>query len=712
MKSVEERLLRPTDDLLGHAIQELCPHQDVADARLTVLEVVAGAYAGWTPTQYWEMTQPQAPVLDADPEPWAEKILASLDETEIPVPLALAALAREVLPPSQQRKTGAYYTDWRLAQMLAGASVHQVSGDGPWIDPACGSGILLVAAALAVPEPHRERVIRDRLCGADLSPRALRGSLLSVASLAKDLTSVTALQGRLMCRDSLRSSGAWRQLAPDGFALVIGNPPWERLKASRHEVAASNGHARHYGQSFDSEVDLATPRSEILEYIDNVAAGTRLQGRGEHDLYKLFLELGLGLASENGIMAMLVPAGLIRSQGTETLRRELDALSQDLQVFVLENRQRHFAIDTRFKFLAVISRVGAGRRKPLSVRVADRTGMLPASPVRIRRSELREVRPDLTLPEVRTESEWRLFARLSREGTRVGDQTGPWRPTYRRELDMTNDQRSFQRHQTTGALPVIEGRHVAQFRSRAKSYRSGEGRAALWEPEELGSAQLTAQWFIRPDRLRGPTLERAQRSRVGFCDITGQTNERSLLVARIPAGVVCGNKVPTLTFPDGGADQEDLFIALGNSLIVDWMLRRLVTTTVNFFLLDSLPLPPVTVRSSTGQQLIALTRQLSEAEGSGSADPWQVGQWRARIDALVAAAWNVCADDMHLVMADFPLLDRGQPPLPAERRSSATADVVMTALADVLGETPPAAADRAENARSAGAVPYVPAEFV
>lgn len=710
MKSFEERLLTPINHLLDRAADELFAAENLTDARLSVLETVAALYAGWSVEDYWARISAIAPPA-VDPGPWAEKLLESIAGTVIPVPLALAALSREVLPPGQQRKTGAYYTDWRLAQILAGASVPQVKVDGPWVDAACGSGILLVAAAMAAEPANRDAVIRDRLCGADLSKRALRGTLLSVASLATELDSITAFQRRLMCGDSLRSAEAWHALAPNGFALVIGNPPWERLRTSRHEVAAASGKSRHYGQSFDADVDLSASRSEILGYLESVVTGTRLQGKGEHDLYKLFLELGLGLAAEDGIVAQLVPAGLIRSQGTETLRRELDSLARELQVLVLENRQRHFAIDSRFKFLAVVGRVGKGRRQPISLGVADRTGTLPEKPVMISRTELAQVRPDLSMPEVRTDDEWKLFSRLSRDGVTVGDPQGPWRPSYRRELDMTNDQRNFERHQAPEALPIVEGRHVAQYRNRAKAYRSGEGRAALWEPLPLAKATLTPQWFIRRERLKRGATASSWRSRVGFCDITGQTNERSLLVARIPEGVVCGNKVPTLTFPDGGSEREDLFVALANSFVVDWALRRLVTTTVNFFLLDSVPLPAVTEDSAVGRELVELSRLIASAEGRARVDRWQVARWRARVDALTAAAWGITLEEMRLVLEDFPLVDRGQPPLPGEARSTVTVDLVLGTLADLLGESAPAEAQRVQNAKAAGAIPYVPAEY-
>src|SRR5699024_5567985 len=101
---------------------------------------------------------------------------------------------------------------------------------------------LLVAAAMQLPAgAERDAVIRDRLSGADLSTNALRGTLLSVASLTSDLSAVRHFASRLLRQDSLRSRGVWKDLAPSGAALVIGNPPLEKLKVSRHELAKSKG---------------------------------------------------------------------------------------------------------------------------------------------------------------------------------------------------------------------------------------------------------------------------------------------------------------------------------------------------------------------------------------------------------------------------------------------------------------------------------------
>jgi len=709
VRSAEQALLAPAAAVLDAALSELGVGGDPTTARLVMLEEVAALCGTWDPEAYRRRVVGWPGRLPTGLRPWAEKVHAALAELPIPAPLAVASLAQAEVTISQRRRSGAYYTDSRLAADLARASVPLVRTNGPWLDPACGTGMLLTAAVLELPPGRaRDTVITQRLCGADLSGPALRGALLSVAAATGNLDAVVAFRRRLFRHDSLRSTPTWRTIAPSGAALVIGNPPWEKLRTTRHEVLGATGATRHYGQRYDSLVDVSVERRRLVAYLHAAAGERRLQGGGEHDLYKLFVELGLDLVADGGVLALLVPAGLIRARGTEALRRQLLTRTSELHIGVMENRRRYFPIDSRFKFLTVVARFGPGPRRPVELRVAGRTGELPTRPVAIDRPSLAAVRPDLTVPEVRTSDEWELFRKLACAGPLLGDPIGPWRPRYRREIDMTNDAGQFVRGRSSDALPVIEGRHVHQFRHRAKAYRGGEGRAARWDPLPVAGARLVTQWYIPAAALRPGSRHRTAASRIGFCDITGQSNERSLLAARIPAGVVCGNKVPTLMFADGGAEREDLFLALANSLPVDWLLRRLLTTTVNFFILDSLPLPPVTPTDGAGRELIALARRLSSAEGDTAANQWRIGQWRARIDAIVAELWALSADELALILTDFPLLDRGQPALPDEPRSTITADCVLAAAA---GEGPGPHAGRVEAARRCGAFPYVPSEL-
>ena len=131
-----------------------------------------------------------------------------------------------------------------------------------------------------------------------------------------------------------------------------------------------------------------------------------------------------------------------------------------------------------------------------------------------------------------------------------------WTPKFCREVDMTKERPKFLGRATPGALPLVEGRMVQAHRFGVKGHVSGTGRRALWEAYAIGDSRLAPQFWIRLSDMPSANQHRADVLRVGFCDIAGQTNERSLMASLIPAGVVCGNKVPTILFPEDPSEER------------------------------------------------------------------------------------------------------------------------------------------------------------
>ena len=520
------------------------------------------------------------------------------------------------------------------------------------------------------------------------------------------------------CHDSLTvNEGPWGECD-----IVVGNPPWEKVKLTRHEFLRANGHARHYGDDYE-ELDgdlLASSRAAVARYSSALVSRYPLLGNGEPDLYKAFLELFLKLARPSGLVSVLVPAGLIRSQGTQELRKYLFDCANELCITIVDNRARFFAIDTRFKFvgLALSKANGRALRDDLCVvharGAADsvvKTGM-----AWIGRKALQEIRPGLTLPEVRSEEEWRLFRSMSQKSVLADSSNGAlWDKDIVREVDMTRDRSRFSRTPGLGLIPLVEGRMVHQYRFGAKAYRAGTGRRARWDKIPLGVRELTPQFWYPRERLARRVSERVNSLRVGFCDITGQTNERSMLAAVVPSGVVCGNKVPTVRFPNDPSDSRlFLWVAVLNSIPFDWALRRIVTTTVNYFLLNSVPFPALQPNTLPGRRLVAAARELSRIDeaGSNTVGQWRTAELRASIDIAVLKAYGLGFADLELMLRDFPLLDRGQVALVGEERSTVTRDFLLARAALRFRVRREVFATRLRSAREVRAVPYVHSEFI
>src|SRR5690606_28191154 len=166
-------------------------------------------------------------------------------------------------------------------------------------DPACGAGILLAALVLEVCGNDRRaaaRLLRHGVCAADLSATSLRGALLSLASLTDDLGSLVHMRSRWLLGDSLLlPTSKWREMAPGGFDGIIANPPWERVRLTRHEFARSGGNAVHYGAAIDvNHLDgYHAKQQKVASYAQRLAERHPLILRGEADLYAAFMSLYL-----------------------------------------------------------------------------------------------------------------------------------------------------------------------------------------------------------------------------------------------------------------------------------------------------------------------------------------------------------------------------------------------------------------------------------
>jgi len=249
-------------------------------------------------------------------------------------------------------------------------------------------------------------------------------------------------------------------------------------------------------------------------------------------------------------------------------------------------------------------------------------------------------------------------------------------------------------------VPLYEGRMVHQFDHAAKAYMEGSGRGAKWRELGFQEKEIVPHYFV------------AQKSytrlgfRAGFCDVTGPTNERSMMATIIPPSFPCGHTVSTVVTMPQDADVHVLWVALMNSFIVDWLIRMRVSNHVSFFLLESLALPRPKIDSPEAQALIqaairltCITPELAEMWRTILCEEWQKScgvtdmleraYLRAEIDAVVADLYAVSEHDFAYILSTFSLLDRDQASLPEERQSFITRDLALLMLFQRRGKAPP-----------------------
>lgn len=249
-------------------------------------------------------------------------------------------------------------------------------------------------------------------------------------------------------------------------------------------------------------------------------------------------------------------------------------------------------------------------------------------------------------------------------------------------------------------VPLYEGRMVHQFDHAAKAYVRGSGRSAEWRALNFDQKEMIPHYFVAQQDWLHVGL------RGGFCDVTGPTNERSMLAAMVPSSFPCGNTVPVVKLQPDISSLHLLLVTLLNSFVFDWLLRFRVTNHTNFFLLEPLAVPRPKIESDEAQALIqaatrltCVTQEFAPLWSEIMGTPWQSmdvaqdmqerARLRSQIDAIVADLYDLSEHDFAYVLNTFPLLDRDQPALPDEKRSFITRDMALLALFQWRGKVPP-----------------------
>ncbi|MDP7549896.1 MAG: N-6 DNA methylase [Acidimicrobiales bacterium] len=206
----------------------------------------------------------------------------------------LGRIYEGLLGSDDRRSLGAFYTPSEVAAGL----VAQVVTGGTVVDPACGGGAFLLAAArrlLDLGVGSREEIVVERLFGADIDPVAVavcRWSLASWAGISSD--EVTGV----VVGDSLSDGVAvWNGSPVGGFDAVVGNPPF-------------------LGQLREGTARDPVEREVLKErFAGLVGAYT--------DTAWLFLALGLDLLAEGARMVLIQPQSVLAARDAAPVRSHL-----------------------------------------------------------------------------------------------------------------------------------------------------------------------------------------------------------------------------------------------------------------------------------------------------------------------------------------------------------------------------------------------------
>ena len=408
------------------------------------------------------------------------------------------------------------------------------------------------------------------------------------------------------------------RLPDGGFDAVIGNPPWDMVRA-------------------DGPTDRADARAHATTLMRFVRESGTFDARtdGQVNRYQLFVDRALAITKPGGRIGLVLPSGALADAGSAPLRQALFSRARVERIVGFDNTAGTFPIHRSVRFVLMSGTSGErtqevacrfGVRDPseldgaVSVHGAPRADWFP---VRIRPELLARVSgDDLSIPDVRTPMDLAVLERAASLFAPLGSSDG-WHAQFGRELNATEDRPLLR--DTPGEVPVFEGKAIEPFTPCPSKVR-------WWMHGRDATARLGARW---------------QRSRLAYRDVASATNRVTLIAALLPPRSASTHTLFCLKTPLSVRHQH-LLCALLNSLVVNFLVRQRVSTHVTTTIVERLPIPR--------EDQLGPDANVLAADAAALASTWDHARF-ARLNACVAHAYGLSSDECAHVLSTFPLVD-------------------------------------------------------
>ncbi|MDW9830296.1 N-6 DNA methylase [Sinorhizobium meliloti] len=430
-----------------------------------------------------------------------------------------------------------------------------------------------------------------------------------------------------------------------GFDVVLGNPPWERIKLQEQEFfaalspeianapnkaardrlikalekAAPGSADRALFDAFTHAKREAEATSEFVRVPGEDGGRFALTGRGDVNTYALFAELFVNLSHQR--VGLIVPTNIATDATTAPFfaslidHRKLDSL------YSFENEEFIFpAVHHSFRFSLLTASSGSSQATKFAFYlrnisgVSDEERAFSLSPEVISR-----LNPNtLTAPVFRSRADAEITSRLYsaapiflRETT--GGDSNLWGAKFITMFHMSGDSDLFQTSahlsesgfEKSGSdwlrgkqryAPLFEAKLFHQFDHRWASYPEATGDAY-----DVSESEKSAPSFEVQGRYWVPVAEVHSRMaaknwnrpwQIGWRQNARSHDLRTMIVSALPLDVGSGHSICSADTAQDSTVQCGLLANL-NSLVLDFVIRqKLSGINLSFYIINQLPILP------------------------------------------------------------------------------------------------------------------------
>lgn len=437
-----------------------------------------------------------------------------------------------------------------------------------------------------------------------------------------------------------------------GFDVVLGNPPWERIKLQEKEWFASRCPDIANAANASNRQKMIENLAQNDPFVYNAFIEERrkaegeshfirnstkfpLCGRGDVNTFSIFTETNREIISPVGRVGCIVPSGIATDDTTKFFFQDIVSTRTLVSLYDFENRNAIFpGVHRSYKFCLLTL---TGRKRPNTRGAEFIFFALSTSELRdkerlftLTADEIALVNPNTrTCPIFRYQRDAKLVKKIYQEVPILmaeEESVNPWQVKFLRMLDMANDSNLFRtkdellaegwelsgnvfKKDSESFYPLYEAKMFHHFNYRFGSF------------DDLPKNDISAQLpIISPERLKSPYFSNFPRYWIEKKEILSKfikyphLNKNCFLSLR----KICRNNdersVIASVLPFSGvSDSSNLFLfneklqytfvlsANLSSFILDFVARlKMGGTNLNFFIFKQFPvLPPETYSIKT-----------------------------------------------------------------------------------------------------------------
>lgn len=378
--------------------------------------------------------------------------------------------------------------------------------------------------------------------------------------------------------------------------VVLGNPPWEKLRFEERAFfrpvcpaisAISQKNKR------EKEIEkLAVNWLELLEYYqllqDDYASVKKEIPKhpllkvslvGELNTYAMFAELASRLTEKDGFAAIIVKSALVTSTCYSSCFRHFVNQGSLSEVFLFDNREKLFQIDSREKFCVLF--FGGEHAGGIKVHygLTKQEQILSSVPINVTSEELELINPETgLLPNVADSKEFSFLLRTHRSLSVFAKEFPKCH--FGRLVHLTAHAEHISTKSEKTRVPIYEGKFIEQYDNRFSTFAgmSADERyqakaSARRQPGDSFVAPKPApecRYFIDKKFWESFLDRYDQPYSLCWRSLTSPTNQRTMIASIIPSMPTCQSVQLLQTTP-----VEDLLmiLALFNSKVFDFFVR-------------------------------------------------------------------------------------------------------------------------------------------